>query len=111
MNIIGWLKSGFSVRQKALRIYRRGMTRAKQHDHEGAIADYTAAIELSDIPDDVIAMALYNRALVYVAAGDDAKGVDDLDSVLAMDGTMVIVNVKTMARQKLAKMVSRKGIA
>ena len=52
-------------------------------------------------------MALYNRALVYVAAGDDSKGVDDLDAVLAMDGEMMIVKVKTMARQKLDKMKSR----
>ena len=107
MNIIGWLKSGFSVRQKALRIYRRGMARAKKHDYEAAIADYTAAIEMTDVPVDVKAMVLYNRALVYVAAGDDSKGVDDLDAVLAMDRAVVMVNVKAMARQKLAKMESR----
>jgi hypothetical protein len=50
-------------------------------------------------------MALYNRALAYVAAGDDHNGVDDLNAVLAMDA--VLVNVKTMARQKLARMESR----
>jgi hypothetical protein len=83
------------------------MAQAKRRDHEGALANYTAAIDLTDVPDDVKAMALYNRALVYVAAGDDSKGVDDLDSVLAMDGEMRIVNVKTMARQKLDKMKSR----
>jgi hypothetical protein len=56
-------------------------------------------------PSDVKAMALYNRALVHVAAGDDRKGVDDLDAVLAMAEARV--NVKTMARQKLAKLESR----
>ncbi len=56
-------------------------------------------------PADLIAMVLYNRALVYVASGDDRKGADDLDAVLAMNEALV--NVKTMARQKLARMKSR----
>ncbi len=107
MNVVGWLKNAFSARRKAMWNYRRGMARAKRRDHEGALDAYSAAIELSDVPADVIAMALYNRALVNVAAGDDAKGVDDLDAILAMDGAMVIANIRTMARQKLAKMKSR----
>lgn len=107
MNVVGWLKNTFSARRKALWNYRRGMARANSRDNKGAIVNYTAAIELAGVPADVKAMALYNRALVYVAAGDDSKGVDDLDAVLAMDGEMMIVNVKTMAQQKLDKMKSR----
>ena len=107
MNLLSWLQSSFSVRQKALWNYKRGMARAKRRDHEGALAKYTAAIDSKDVPDDVKAMALYNRALVYVATGDDSKGVDDLDTVLAMDGGIMIVNVKTMAKRKLGKMKSR----
>jgi hypothetical protein len=107
MNVVGWLKSGFSTRRKALWSYRRGMARAKRCDYEGTLANYTAAIELVGVPADAKTMALYNRVLAYVAAGDDAKGVDDLNAVLAMDGTMVIVNIMTMAKQKLAKMESR----
>jgi hypothetical protein len=107
MHIVAWLKSGFSTRRKALWSYRRGMARAKRCDYEGALANCTAAIDLASVPADVKAMALYNRALAYVAAGDDAKGVDDLDAVLAMDGTMVILNIMTMAKQKLTKMESR----
>lgn len=107
MNLLSWLLSSFSVRHKALWNYKRGMARAKMRDHEGALTNYTAAIDSKHVPDDVKAMALYNRALVYVAAGDDPKGVDDLDSVLAMDGGMMIVNVKTLAKQKLDKMNSR----
>ena len=108
MNFFGWVKNCFSIRHKALRSYKRGMARAKKHDHEGAKADYTAAIETADVPLDLKAMALYNRALVFVAAGDDSKGVADLNSVLAMDGAMEMVNIRTMARQKLAKIESRK---
>lgn len=107
MNLLSWLQSSFSVRHKALWNYKRGMARAKRRDHEGALANYTAAIDSTDVPDGVKAMALYNRALVYVAAGDVSKSVDDLDSVLEMEGEMVIVNVKTMALQLLDKMKSR----
>lgn len=88
-------------------LYRRGMAKAKSRDRQGAIDDYTATIDVPDVPTDVKAMALFNRALVYVAGGDNGKGVDDLEAVLAMDETLV--NVKTMARQKLFRMESRTG--
>ena len=81
------------------------MAKAKKHNHQGAIDDYTISIGMPETPVDVKAMALFNRALVHVAAGDDRKGVDDLDAVLAMEEALV--NVKTMARHKLAKMESR----
>ena len=83
----------------------RGMAKAKKHDHEGALEDYTTMIGMPGMPADLLAMALYNRALVYVAEGDDRKGAADLDAVLAMNEALV--NVKTMARQKLARMESR----
>ena len=61
-------------------------------------------IGMPGTPADLLAMVLYNRALVYVAAGDDQKGAADLDAVLAMNESLV--NVKTMARQKRARMES-----
>ena len=85
------------------------MARAKKHNHQGAINDYTAAIDMPGIPASVKAMALYNRAVMHVAAGDRSKGMDDLDAVLAMGGTFV--NVKSMARHKLAMMKSRSSNA
>ena len=105
MNFLSWLQSFFSVRHKALWNYRRGMARANKHDYQGALANYTAAIEAVGIPGTMKAMVLYNRALVYVAAGDDPKGADDFDAVLEIDEA--IVNVKSMARHKLALMESR----
>jgi hypothetical protein len=81
------------------------MARAKRHHHEGAIDDYTTTIHMLDAPSDVIAMALYNRALVHVEAGDDRNGIDDLNAVLAMKETLV--NIKTMARKELARTESR----
>ena len=105
MDILRWLTGHFSHRGKALSLYRRGMVRAKKHDHQGAIDDYTTTIGMPNVPTDVRAMALYNRALVHVAMGDERKGIKDLEAVLAMDESLV--NVKTMARQKLARMETR----
>ncbi len=105
MGIFDWLLNHFSNRGKALSLYRRGMSRAKKHDHEGAIGFYTTTIDMVDTPEDVKAMALYNRALVHVATGDDQSGLHDLQAVLAMDEGLV--NVRTMARQKLARIESR----
>ena len=105
MNIFQWFTRYFSSHGKAMSLYKRGMAKAKKHDHEGALEDYTTMIGMPDTPADLLAMVLYNRALVYVAAGDDQKGAADLDAVLAMNESLV--NVKTMARQKLARMQSR----
>ena len=107
MNVFDWLTSCFSMRGKAMSLYKRGMARAKKRDHQGAIEDYTTVIGMPGTPADLMAMVLFNRALVNVAAGDDRKGADDLDAVLAMNEAFV--NVKTMARRKLARMDSRSG--
>jgi hypothetical protein len=101
MTAFNWLTDHFSNRGKALSLYKRGMAKAKNHDHQGAIDDYTTTIGMPDTPANVKAIVLYNRALVHVATGDFCRGVDDLDAVLAMDEAPV--NVKTRARQKLAK--------
>ena len=105
MNVFDWLTSSFSNRGRALSLYKRGMAKAKKHDHQGAVEDYSTTIGMPDTPADLMAMLLYNRALVHVAAGNNRKGADDLEAVLAMNETLV--NVKTMARQKLVRMESR----
>jgi len=102
MNVFSWLTGRFSSRGKALSLYRRGMAKSKQHDHEGAIDDYTTTIGMQDVPTDVKAMALYNRALVYAAAGNGPRAASDLNTVLGM--TEALPNVKAEARRKLARM-------
>lgn len=104
MNIFGWLADHVST-GKAHSRYKRGLAKTKKRDHRGAIIDYTTTIDMPETPADLKAMALYYRAVVHVAAGEDQKGVDDLNAVLAMDESLI--NVKTMARQKLARMVAR----
>ena len=92
-----WVKSLFSPRGKALYLYRRGMAKAKKHDYQGAIADYSNAMRDPHFPADVKAMAIYNRALAYSAIHEDAKAIDDLDAVLAMPG--LPQNIRTLAQE------------
>ena len=99
---LGWQRS---VRRMALSLYKRGMARAKKHDHPGAIDAYSKAIDMPDTPAEVKAMVLYNRALALAATGDVRRAVGDLDAVLVIDE--VPVNVRTMARHKLAKIDAR----
>ena len=105
MNIVEWLTGRFSRRGKAIALYKRGMAKARKKNHAGAIDDYTIAIDMPETPADVRAMTLYNRAIVYVTSGDPAKGVADLNAILAMSD--MLINVKCMARQKLARIAAR----
>jgi hypothetical protein len=62
---------------------------------------------MRDVPPDVKAMALYNRALVHTAARDNPKAIDDLSAVLAM--AEPLAHVKTAAKQKLVRMERRRS--
>ena len=105
MNVLRWLMGPFSNRGKALSAYKRGMARAKKHDHQGAIDNYTATIGTPDTPANLKAMALYNRALVYAAVGEDPKVTKDLSDILAM--TEAPDSVRIEARRKLVRMQRR----
>lgn len=105
MKLLHWFRGLFATRVTSLSLYKRGMIRARKHDHQGAIDDYTAAMGLPDLPPELKAMVLFNRGLVHVAAGDEAQGIKDLKIVLSMDEAPG--DVKSMARQKLARMQTR----
>jgi hypothetical protein len=107
MTLRGWLNRVFFHQSDPLALYKRGMARARKHNHQGAIEDYTAVIDLPGVAADLSAMVRYNRALVYVAIGEERKGIDDLETVLAMSEPLT--RIKTMASQKLARMESRAG--
>jgi len=98
MSFATWLKSLFSHRGKALSQYRSGMAKAKKGDYAGAVADYSAAIEAPEIPADVKAMALYNRALAYSAMDQDDKAAEDLAALLEVPG--LPENIATAAQQR-----------
>jgi hypothetical protein len=106
MSFAEWLKSLVSTRGKTLSIYRSGMAKANRRDYKGAIADYSAAIESPEIPPDVKAMAIYNRALAYSAIHQDDKAADDLATVLAMPG--LPENIMTAAQQRRER-IRRRG--
>lgn len=101
MNVFRWLTRLFSNRAKALSFYKRGMEKARSHNHQGAIGDYTATIDMPRAPANMIAMALYNRALAYAAAGDKVKATADLNTILPMLG--VPAQVKAEARRRLLR--------
>lgn len=102
MSFFDWLRSKWSTEGKAAVLYRRGMLKAKLHNHRGALADYTAVIDMAGVSDDLRAMAFYNRAVVYVAQHDDSAASRDLQELLGMPGAAA--NVKTAARQQLVRM-------
>jgi hypothetical protein len=56
------------------------------------------------VPEDVKAMALYNRALAYVSVNDN-RGAEDLNELLGMPGAPA--HIKTEAIRKLARMQGR----
>ena len=86
-------------------LYKRGMDKAGRRDLEGAIADYSAVVEMKGAPEDVVGMALLNRALAYSRHHDDEKMDADLAMVLAMPGATA--QVKDAAHEKLHRMKRR----
>jgi len=98
MSFIDWVKSCFSHRGKAVSLYRSGMAKANKRNYCGAIADYSATIREPNIPTDVKAMALYNRALAYSAIHEEEKSAEDLAAVLEMPG--LPNNIKAEAQER-----------
>ena len=105
MSVMYWLKTRFTRQGKALAIYRRGMKKANARDRDGAIIDYTTIIEMPGVAPGLLAMALFNRGLVYTAIGEDSRGTGDLQEVLDMPNAPS--RVKELTRQKLIRMQAR----
>jgi hypothetical protein len=105
MNVFKWLTRENSVHDVVLSLYKQGLASAMKHDQKGAMDAFTAAIDMRDAPADLRAMALYNRALVYGAANEIPKAIQDLNAVLAMAAPPP--KVKSAARQKLDQMQRR----
>lgn len=78
------------------------MSRAKSQDLPGALEDYTEVIDTPDVPADLKAMALFNRALVHAAQSRNSSAIGDLEKLLAMPSATE--TVKTEARRKLVRM-------
>jgi hypothetical protein len=102
MSLIHWLFRRRSARSIALSLCKRGIKRTKTHDQTGAMKDFTGAIESPGAPDDLRAMALYNRALLFAAADNASAAVDDLNAVLAMPDSLR--EIKLAVRRRLDRM-------
>jgi hypothetical protein len=100
MSILAWMKSLFSRRERYLSSYRSGMSKAKNGDFVGAIADYTETLNAPGAPADVLGMAMYNRALAYSAIHDDAKAAEDLKKVLSIPGLPENIKIAVSQRQE-----------
>ena len=100
MSFTTWVKSCLSYRGKALSLYRSGMAKANKDDFDGAITDYSAAIQAPNTPTDVKSMALYNRALAYSAIHEDEKSVEDLTAVLEMSGLPKDIKMEAQERRE-----------
>ncbi|HEY3394850.1 MAG TPA: hypothetical protein VGK58_19245 [Lacipirellulaceae bacterium] len=66
---------------------------------------YTTAIEHADASDDVKAMALYNRALLFAAEGKTDQALADLEAV--MDMPVPLREIKLAARRRLERLRHR----
>jgi tetratricopeptide (TPR) repeat protein len=99
MNLFKWRIWPRSVRGEVTSLYKEGMARAEKQDVNGAMAAYTSAIETADAPDDIKAMALYNRALLFAAQGKTELALADLKIVL--DLPIPQRDVKLAARRRV----------
>lgn len=94
-----------SARSEMLSLYRRGLACAEKQDSQGAMSAYTTAIEHADASDDVKAMALYNRALLFAAEGKTDQALADLEAV--MDMPVPLREIKLAARRRLERLRHR----
>lgn len=97
----------FSKRAKAQGLFTRAMEKAKNKDTAGAVADYSEVIRLQKTPSSLKAMALFNRALAYSAAGQYEEAKEDLDAVLAEKETPPNVRAAAKAKQERMRKLAR----
>jgi hypothetical protein len=85
--------------------YKLGIACAEKHDAKGAMAAYTSAIERIDAPEDVKAMALYNRALLFATAGSTELALADLKTILELP--IEQRDIKIAARRRVDRLQHR----
>ena len=105
MNLFKWWIWPRTVRSDVMSLYKEGIALAEKHDAKGAMAAYTSAIERTDAPDDVKAMALYNRALLFAAGGNTQLALADLNTIMALP--IPQRDVKLAARRRLDRLQHR----
>jgi len=94
-----------SARSDAMSLYKKGLTCSERKDLTGALHAYTLAIESPDAPEDVKAMALYNRALVLAANGAVEEAEGDLQVVMNLP--VPLHAIKLAAKRRLERLKHR----
>lgn len=95
----------FSASAKATALYKRGMEKAESGDLIGAIKDYDNVVANRRCPDDVKAMALFNRGLAFYLQREFQKAKKDFEVVAGMvKGPAKVV---AAAQEKLKRMQSK----
>lgn len=102
MNLWKRMASRFTTRGRALAKVSKGRVCAEKGESDNAIKYYTDVVDTSESPRDVIAMALFNRALVYAAIGKLRQATEDLEDILGMPEA--IAKIKKSANDKLVRM-------
>ena len=101
MNLIKRILGRFTARGRALAKIDKGMNCANSRELDHALDFYTDVIDSSESPRDVIAMAMFNRALVYSTTERECEAIEDLNGILRMPET--IVEIKKSASDKLVR--------
>jgi hypothetical protein len=109
MNLFKWLSWPRSVRSDVMSLYKVGIACAEKHDAKGAMAAYTSAIDRADAPDDIKAMALYNRALIFAADGNTNLALADLETIMTLP--IPQRDVKIAARRRSDRLQHRLAAA
>lgn len=92
----------FTARGRSLSLVDQGMAYANSHSPNLAIKKYTEVIGTSESPGDVIAMALFNRALVYTTISKEIEAEADLRAIQKMPDATAII--QRSASDKLVRM-------
>lgn len=102
MSLFKSIAAKFTARGRALAVVDQGMVCANNAEPEFAIEHYSDVINSSNTPSDVIAMALFNRALVYTTIGNEPQATVDLKAVINMPEAAS--RIKKSASDKLVRM-------
>lgn len=102
MNFFKRILGRFTTRGRALAKVAKGRDCATNREPDIAINYYTEVVDAPESPREVIAMALFNRALAYSTTGREDEAVKDLNAILSMPES--ILEIKKSASDKLVRM-------
>lgn len=101
---MNWFFRLFSRRGRVDALLKRAIKKSSG-DLTGAIVDYTAVIDMEDVPLDLKAMAHFNRGLAYSQTQRMDLAMKDFQKILSMSG--VPASVTSAAKERLERLRRR----